>query len=113
MNQFQQRLRQYYKGPSLAAKAHKRVRKPGDDEFGLQPRLAQPRVTKKSKGGAGKGKRKNNRGSRQGAEAKNNGTIKRIQTNASNFLRECDKKPWNPVPHSAKTAAALGLVKQW
>ncbi len=112
MNQFQQRTRQYYKGPSPASKGQKRVRKPGDDEFGLQPRLAQPRVTKKPGRCVGKGT-KSNRGSRQGAKAKKNGTIKRIQTNASNFLRECDKKPWNPIPHSAKTAATLDLVKQW
>ena len=110
MNQFQQLLRKYCKGPSLTAKGNKRVRKPGDDEFGLQPRLARPRATKKPAGGARKG-RKKSRGSRRGA--KKNGTIKRIQTNASSFLRECDKKPWSPIPHSAKTAAALGLVKKW
>ena len=111
MNQFQQLLRTYCEGPSLTAKGNKRVRNPGDDEFGLQPRLARPRATKRPKGGAGKGRKKNGRRSRQGA--KKNDTTKRIQINASGFLRECDKKPWSPIPHSAKTAAALGLVKQW
>jgi hypothetical protein len=47
------------------------------------------------------------------AKAKKDASRELIQTNADGFLRECDKKPWEPVPHSAKTRATLELVSKW
>ena len=74
MNQFQQLLRKYCKGPSLTAKGNKRVRKPGDDEFGLQPRLARPRATKKPAGGRGEGQEEEPRITAGGEEEWHNQT---------------------------------------
>ena len=37
----------------------------------------------------------------------------RIGANTKVFLGECDKEPWNPIPHSAKTRAAMDLVRKW
>jgi hypothetical protein len=94
------------------AKRNKRVRKPGDDEFGLQPRLARLKPAGKRKG---KGRPKKGKGGKsRGTKAANDNTLEeQIRTHAGNFLRACDKKPWDPIPHSAKTKAALGLVKKW
>ncbi|KAL2158191.1 hypothetical protein VTH06DRAFT_4759 [Thermothelomyces fergusii] len=90
----------------------KRVRKPGDDEFGLQPRLTRGRKTNKG------GKRKKKARSRvkrspQGAGSRKNNGIEQIRTNAGVFLKGCDAKPWDPVPHSAKTRAAMDLITKW
>jgi hypothetical protein len=99
-------------GMTDKAKRNKRVRKPGDDEFGLQPRLARPKPAKKRKG---KGKPRKGKGNKsRGAKAASDNAIEeQIRTHAASFLRECDKKPWDPIPHSAKTKAALDLVKKW
>jgi hypothetical protein len=98
-------------GPGLINKPKrtKRVRKPGDDEFGLQPRLTRRKTTGKRKGKPKKGKK--SRGRR--TKAKKDDAIEQIRTKAGDFLRACDKAPWDPIPHSAKTSAALDLVKKW
>lgn len=53
------------------------------------------------------------RGSDSKAMAKGDAPLELIRTNAGRFLRECDKKPWEPTPHSAKTKATLDLITKW
>jgi hypothetical protein len=93
----------------------KRSRYAGDDEFGLQPQLTQQRKTTRRKGKK-KGptsKKNKGRGSRKGKKAKKDVTAEQSRSNAASFLKECDKAPWNPIPHSAKSRAAMDLVKKW
>jgi hypothetical protein len=94
------------------AKRNKRVRKPGDDEFGLQPRLTRRKTAKKKRKAKGK-PRKGNGSKGRGSKAKKDNTLEQIRTHAGTFLGEYDKKPWDPIPHSAKTNATLELVKKW
>ncbi|KAL2170578.1 hypothetical protein VTG60DRAFT_4591 [Thermothelomyces hinnuleus] len=93
-------------------KRMKRVRKPGDDEFGLQPRLARGKKTKK--GGKRRNKAKSGtKRSSQRAKSKRNNEIEQIRTNAGVFLKECDARPWDPIPHSAKSRATMDLIAKW
>ncbi|GAB1320862.1 DNA repair protein RAD16 [Madurella fahalii] len=91
-------------------------RKPGDDECGLQPRLAA--------GAANKDGRRKNSAKRKSKSTgrRERGKIKKARTddgmgpmraNARAFLRRCDEEPWNPIPHGVKTRAALELVQKW
>ncbi|AEO57331.1 hypothetical protein MYCTH_2117854 [Thermothelomyces thermophilus ATCC 42464] len=93
-------------------KRMKRVRKPGDDEFGLQPRLVRGKKT--NKGGKRRNKSKSGtKRSSQRAKSKRNNEIEQIRTNAGAFLKECDTRPWDPIPHSAKTRATMDLIAKW
>lgn len=100
-------------GSNNKAKRTKRVRKPGDDEFGLQPRLTRPKPNKKRRRAAKTRRRGAGRKSGPRTKAKKDVTPELIKTNTAFFLRECDKKPWEPVPHGAKTRATLDLVSKW
>lgn len=101
-------------GSASGSKRNKRVRKPGDDEFGLQPRLAQPKAAgKRKRKGKRNGKGKNGKKNKGQTAKKKDDTVERMRENAGSFLRMCDKKPWEPVPHSAKTRATLDLVRKW
>jgi len=104
-------------GPAtIKAKRNKRVRKPGDDEFGLQPRLTREKTAgNKKQAGRKAGNRTKGRrgGNAKGSRIKGKDTIEQIRTNAGVFLRSCDSRPWAAVPHSAKTEATLRLVKEW
>jgi hypothetical protein len=93
----------------------KRSRYAGDDEFGLKPLLTQRRKTTRGKGRKKGTTSKNNkgRGSRKGKKAKRDATAEQTRSNAANFLKACDKAPWNPIPHSAKSRAAMDLVAKW
>ncbi|KAK4152647.1 P-loop containing nucleoside triphosphate hydrolase protein [Chaetomidium leptoderma] len=110
-NHFERLMERFGDRVGTKAKRTKRVRNPGDDEFGLQPRLAQRK--RKGRRKANKGAKTKGRGSRKGAKAQKDATVEEIRAHARDFLRECDKKPWDPVPHSAKTSAAMNLVKKW
>jgi hypothetical protein len=119
-DQFQTMTRRF--GPSDVPKAarNKHVRKPGDDEFGLQPRLAQvkPRPNKKpAKRRAGNKSKSRRDGKRSSAKTSqpqpSDATLQQIRTNAGLFLRACDAEPWKPIPHSAKTKATMELVAKW
>ncbi|KAK4106971.1 hypothetical protein N658DRAFT_37157 [Parathielavia hyrcaniae] len=98
---------------SVARKKHDRC--PGDDELGWQPRLARPRTTPKGK----KGKRSatGNRAPKgkkgKGKKAKKDINSLVIRTHAGKFLTACDREPWKAIPHSAKSRAALDLVRRW
>ena len=90
-------------------KRTKRVRKPGDDEFGFQPRLSQ---RKKDTGKKARKGKKVKKGKGRRAKTKKDDTEK-IRSNAGAFLGACDKRPWDPIPHSAKTRATMALVNKW
>ncbi|KAH6625089.1 SNF2 family N-terminal domain-containing protein [Chaetomium sp. MPI-SDFR-AT-0129] len=86
----------------------KRVRKPGDDELGNQPRLNPKTQSSKARRGGRKRTAKGKKGAVKVA-----GSLKRVKRNAGAFLRECDKTPWEPIPHCAKTKAAIDLILKW
>ncbi|KAH6627566.1 SNF2 family N-terminal domain-containing protein [Chaetomium tenue] len=100
-----------YLALSTKDKRKKRFRKPGDDEFGLQPRLGQREKARKGRGKGGK-TTKGRKGKGRRARKKKD-DIERIRGNAGVFLRECDKRPWDPIPHSAKTRETMALVNKW
>ncbi|KAK3296331.1 SNF2 family N-terminal domain-containing protein [Chaetomium fimeti] len=103
-----EKLKGKFAGSDFSSKGKriKRMRKPGDDEFGIQPRL-----TQRKKARRGRRKAKKSKGRR--AKAKKDDAERRIRTNAGGFLRACDTKPWDPIPHSAKTRATMDLVNKW
>lgn len=105
-NEYFEDLKHEFAGPVLSSKANrkKRARKPGDDEFGFQPRLSQQKKAQK--------RRKSKRGKGRRTKADKDGSRK-IRTNAGEFLRACDESPWDPIPHSAKTRATMALVHKW
>ena len=98
-------------------------RRPGDDEFGVQPRMGRPALHKKRNGrrfGENTKKlqkpKKNKRGgkaSQKPSAKKMTGKRSETHVNVGKFLAACDSQPWNPVPHSTKTKAALDLVRKW
>ncbi|KAK4146878.1 P-loop containing nucleoside triphosphate hydrolase protein [Dichotomopilus funicola] len=96
-------------GNRLGPKGNKkRVRKPGDDELGIQPRLNPKTPVKKAKRGGKKRAAKGKKRAIKGA-----GTLRHVGRNAGTFLRDCDKRPWEPIPHCAKTKAAIDLILKW
>lgn len=107
-------------------------RRPGDDEFGVQPRMrgsvsrkkrngrrsaenaTKPQSSRKNKRG-GKRSQKSSTKKNVGGEAPKKTLTKPSEThmNVQKFLAACDLQPWNPIPHSTKTKAALDLVRKW
>ncbi|KAH6841188.1 SNF2 family N-terminal domain-containing protein [Chaetomium sp. MPI-CAGE-AT-0009] len=106
-------LKKEFAGSGMVSKTKrtKRVRKPGDDEFGNQPRLGQRKKARRRKRKAKKGKKKKKNGRRAKVQKKDD--AERMRTYAGQFLQACDKKPWYPIPHSAKTRATMDLVNKW
>jgi hypothetical protein len=96
------------------AKREKGVRKPGDDEFGFQPRLGKRKKAQGRRGKAKKSKKgkQDKKGKVRQARTKQDEN-EQIRSNASEFLKACDKRPWEPIPHSAKTKATMALVNEW
>ncbi|KAL2263920.1 hypothetical protein VTK26DRAFT_4301 [Humicola hyalothermophila] len=90
-------------------------RKPGDDEFGLQPTLSSRRVSSKPapRGARGKGMSRAQLRRRKAKKRKKKDLTDKVRDNTAKFLRVYDRVPWNPIPHSAKTKAAMELVRQW
>ncbi|AEO69639.1 uncharacterized protein THITE_2024961, partial [Thermothielavioides terrestris NRRL 8126] len=114
--QYAQLVRDYW-GPDQGGKGtrYKRTRKPGEDEFGLQPLLDRQRTTRKRRGRArGRGRGRKGQGSRRKTRPKKKDVAEeQIRIHAGAFLRACDQEPWEPIPHGAKTKATLDLVQRW
>lgn len=121
--------------PKSKGRAKIQRRKPGDDECGLQPKLAKQGTGRNSNGRKRAGKRQGKKscgklGNQRLSQAKDkkprrarsgeiidkpdaDDGIRQMRANAGIFLQKCDQQPWDPVPHSAKTRAALELVQKW
>ncbi|KAK3944337.1 SNF2 family N-terminal domain-containing protein [Diplogelasinospora grovesii] len=86
-------------------------RGPGDDGNGFQPKLdGQGKIrTDKTKKRKARGSKKAQKGT-SGAHEK---VPKQLHANAGKFLHKCDKAPWEPIPHSAKTKKTLELICEW
>lgn len=103
------KIKRQVKGSRLGTKGNnKRVRKPGDDELGIQLRLDSKTQVKKRKRG---GKKRPVKGKKRAI--KGGGLLRYVKSNAGAFLRKCDKTPWEPISHGAKMKAAIDLILGW